>query len=387
LALKPTNSSLAGRGGTSAAVRVEDTWKTLGGTRVLAGVDLHVEPGEFVTLLGPSGSGKTSTLMAIAGFIVPDQGRIIVGERDVTRIPPGRDRDMGIVFQNYALFPHMTVAKNIAYPLAVRGLPRKEIEEKVARAIALVQLDGLADRKPVRLSGGQQQRVALARALVFEPSVLLMDEPMGALDVRLKQELQWEIRQLQRMLGTTVIYVTHDQDEAMVLSDRIALMRDGRLEQYGTPQELYRSPSSIFAAQFLGESNLISGRYRSGPAAALDIAATHYNLPLNSARPGYSDVQACAALLRPEALSVTRGEAAASPGLVDGKVSVPGTVTEAVFVGQAIRYQVDVPALGQRLTVQQPVRADIDQLSPGDEAIVQWHASDMHLVPKDERNA
>jgi putative spermidine/putrescine transport system ATP-binding protein len=380
------NSPLAGRSGVSAAVRVEDTWKTLGGTRVLAGVNLHVEPGEFVTLLGPSGSGKTSTLMAIAGFIVPDRGRIIVGERDVTRIPPGRDRDMGIVFQNYALFPHMTVAKNIAYPLAVRGLPRKEIEERVARVIALVQLDGLADRKPVRLSGGQQQRVALARALVFQPSVLLMDEPMGALDVRLKQELQWEIRQLQRVLGATVIYVTHDQDEAMVLSDRIALMKDGKLEQFGTPQELYRSPSSIFAARFLGESNLISGHYRSA-STVLDVAGTHFKLPLGRARPGFSDGQSCAALLRPEALSVTRSGHAAIEGLSGGKVSVAGTVAEAVFVGQAIRYQIDAPALGQRLTVQQPVRADIDQLPPGSEALVQWHASDMHLVVKDERDA
>ncbi|MCO5089942.1 ABC transporter ATP-binding protein [Bosea sp. (in: a-proteobacteria)] len=387
--MKPANASSTHRSGASAAVRVEDTWKTLGGTRILAGVDLHVEAGEFVTLLGPSGSGKTSTLMAIAGFLLPDRGRIIVGERDVTRVPPGRERDMGIVFQNYALFPHMSVAKNIAYPLAVRGLPRKQIEDKVAKAIALVQLDGLADRKPARLSGGQQQRVALARALVFEPSVLLMDEPMGALDVRLKQELQWEIRQLQRTLGTTVIYVTHDQDEAMVLSDRIALMKDGRLEQYGTPQELYRAPSSIFAARFLGESNLVSGTYRSGSAAVLEVAATHFALPLEQIRAGLSDAERCAALLRPEALTVLpRVDALpADAGLRDGRITMPGTVTEAVFIGQAIRYQIDVPALGRQLTVQQPVRADIDQLEPGDEALVQWHVGDMHLVPEDGRDA
>lgn len=386
--MRAANSSWERRSGRSAAVRVEDTWKTLGGTRVLAGVDLQVEAGQFVTLLGPSGSGKTSTLMAIAGFLVPDRGRIIVGERDVTRIPPGRERDMGIVFQNYALFPHMSVAKNIAYPLAVRGLPRREIEEKVAKAIALVQLDGLAERKPLNLSGGQQQRVALARALVFEPSVLLMDEPMGALDVRLKQELQWEIRQLQRTLGATVIYVTHDQDEAMVLSDRIALMRDGRVEQFGTPQDLYRSPASIFAARFLGESNLVSGTYRAGSAPALDVAVTHFALPLDHERTGLSEGQACAALLRPEALTAVRGDGPTSAdGAPGSRIALRGTIVEAVFIGQAIRYQIDIPALGQRLTAQQPVRADIGQLAPGDEALVRWHVSDMHLVPEDRRDA
>lgn len=350
---------------------------------MLAGVDLHVEAGEFVTLLGPSGSGKTSTLMAIAGFLVPDRGRILVGDRDVTRVSPGRDRDMGIVFQNYALFPHMSVAKNIAYPLAVRGLPRKEIDEKVERAIALVQLGGLADRKPARLSGGQQQRVALARALVFEPSVLLMDEPMGALDVRLKQELQWEIRQLQRTLGATVIYVTHDQDEAMVLSDRIALMKDGRLEQFGTPQELYRTPSSLFAARFLGESNIVSGRYRAGPPASMSIAATGGTLPLGKTRPGFADGAPCAGLLRPEALSVGRiaGEPASG-----SEVAVEGTLVEAVFVGQAMRYQLDVPALGQVLTAQQPMRAGVEQFAPGDQVQIRWDAADMHLVPEDARN-
>ncbi len=375
----------AHHGGRSAAVRVDGVWKTLGGTRVLAGVDLDVAAGEFVTLLGPSGSGKTSTLMAIAGFLVPDQGSILVGGRDVTRVPPGRERDMGIVFQNYALFPHMSVAKNIAYPLAVRGLPRHEIEDKVAKAISLVQLDGLADRKPARLSGGQQQRVALARALVFEPSVLLMDEPMGALDVRLKQELQWEIRKLQRTLGATVIYVTHDQDEAMVLSDRIALMKDGRLEQFGTPQELYRTPASLFAARFLGESNLIAGRYRAGPAASLALASGR-DLPLAAGHRMLSDGQACAALLRPEALTVARAEASATSGDgigADGTLGFGGEVREAVFVGQAMRYEIALTGLDQQVTVEQTMRAGFEQLAAGDQALVRWHASDMHLVPDD----
>jgi ABC-type Fe3+/spermidine/putrescine transport system ATPase subunit len=370
----------AGRSGSSAAVHVVDVWKTLGGTQILSGVDLAVEPGEFVTLLGPSGSGKTSTLMAIAGFLVPERGQILVGDRDVTRLPPGRDRDMGIVFQNYALFPHMSVAKNIAYPLAVRGLSRQVIQKKVAEAISLVQLEGLEERKPVRLSGGQQQRVALARALVFEPSVLLMDEPMGALDVRLKQELQWEIRRLQRTLGTTVIYVTHDQDEAMVLSDRIALMRNGKIEQYGTPQELYRAPGSIFAARFLGESNLIAGVYRTRSGPALEVTATETTLPLFHARADLAEGQACAALLRPEALSVIPHDRT-RPADPDS-FCLPATIVEAVFIGQAVRYQIEVPELGRRFTVQQPMRADIAQLAPEDAALVRWHASDMHLVPE-----
>src|SRR5215213_4471727 len=255
--------------GRPAAVHLDNIWKAMGSTQVLSGISLDIKASEFVTLLGPSGSGKTSSLMAVAGFIVPDRGRILVGDRDVTHVPPGRQRDMGIVFQNYALFPHMSVAKNIAYPLAVRGVSRHEIKGRVGNVLELVQLGGLADRKPSRLSGGQQQRVALARALVFEPSVLLMDEPMGALDVRLKQELQWEIRRLQRSIGATVIYVTHDQEEAMLLSDRVALLRDGRVEQYGRPQELYRRPNSIFTARFLGESNLIIGRFEAGPPSRL----------------------------------------------------------------------------------------------------------------------
>jgi ABC-type Fe3+/spermidine/putrescine transport system ATPase subunit len=381
----PSGNAHAAGGGKSAAVKIEDVWKTLGGTQVLAGVDLDIGAGEFVTLLGPSGSGKTSTLMAVAGFLVPERGRIVVGERDVTRTPPGRERDMGIVFQNYALFPHMTVARNVAYPLAVRGMPKRDIAEKVARALALVQLDGLADRKPAKLSGGQQQRVALARALVFEPSVLLMDEPMGALDVRLKQELQWEIRRLQRAIGATVIYVTHDQDEAMVLSDRIALMRDGRLEQYGTPRSLYHAPKSIFAARFLGESNLIAGHYEAGSPGCLRVAATQFALPLKEDHDRLAHGARCAALLRPEVLSVLPGAAPAAI-LEAGHVALPATIVEAVFVGQAMRYQVDVPQLGETLIIQQSVRAGTAQLQQGAPALVQWDASDAHLIEDDGGN-
>jgi putative spermidine/putrescine transport system ATP-binding protein len=367
----------------SASVRLENVCKTIGRTQVLAGVDLEIGAGEFVTLLGPSGSGKTSTLMAIAGFVVPDSGRIIVSDRDVTHVPPGRERDMGIVFQNYALFPHMSVAKNVAYPLRVRGVSRQETQARVAKVLELVQLGALADRKPSRLSGGQQQRVALARALVFEPSVLLMDEPMGALDVRLKQELQWEIRQLQRSIGATVIYVTHDQSEAMLLSDRVALLRDGKVEQYGRPQDLYRTPRSIFTARFLGESNLIFGQYRAGPTPGLYASST--GTVLRGASIPHDSGQGAdyAALLRPEALSICSAAARSLPSNngPEDMVSVEGHVQEAVFMGQAIRYVVKSNALAEPLIVQQAVRAGTEELQPGSHVRVSWDVADVHFIP------
>ena len=373
----------------SASVTVEEIWKKIGSTQVLSGVSLDIRAGEFVTLLGPSGSGKTSTLMAVAGFVAPDKGRILVSDRDVTDIPPGRERDMGIVFQNFALFPHMSVAKNVAYPLSVRGVSRRETAERVARVLELVQLSGLEHRRPAQLSGGQQQRVALARALVFEPSVLLMDEPLGSLDVRLKQELQWEIRRLQRSIGATIIYVTHDQNEALLLSDRVALLRDGRVEQYGRPEELYRTPRTIFTARFLGESNLIVGRYESGPPSGLRVGETGLFLHAKGAvESGGANGDTYAALLRPEALSIeAAGTGRATAG---GANAVDGVVQEAVFVGQATRYLVSASSLAEPLIVQQAVRAGAELLNPGRPARVSWDASDVHLIPagpRDERSA
>ncbi len=375
-----------GEPGKSASVRLDGVCKTLGGTQVLAGISLDVQPGEFVTLLGPSGSGKTSTLMVIAGFMVPERGRVFVGDRDMTEVPPGRRRNMGVVFQNYALFPHMSVAGNVAFPLRVRGLPRREVADRVEKALALVRLEGLADRRPARLSGGQQQRVALARALIFEPSVLLMDEPLGALDVRLKQELQWEIRSLQRAIGATVIYVTHDQNEALLLSDRIALLRDGRIEQVGSPQQLYRAPASVFAARFLGESNLLSGRYEAGPDSGLRVGGTGLLLPLlPRVAPPAVDGEACVGLLRPEALSIAAagaGDAADRAEATQAAAQVAGVVQEAVFVGQAMRYVVTADQLPVPLIVHQPIRAGMQILAPGGRARVQWNAADLHLIPE-----
>jgi putative spermidine/putrescine transport system ATP-binding protein len=221
-------------------------------------LNLQVEAGEFITLLGPSGSGKTTTLMLLAGFEAPSAGSIRLEGRPIETLPP-HQRGMGVVFQSYSLFPHMTVAQNVAFPLSVRRLPAAVIRDKVAAALATVRLGHLAERRPQQLSGGQQQRVALARALVFEPRVVLMDEPLSALDKKLREEMQLEIRRLHRELGVTMVFVTHDQGEAMTLSDRVAVFNHGRVEQLATPQQLYDAPANPFVAGFIGDNNLLSG--------------------------------------------------------------------------------------------------------------------------------
>ncbi|TDC42594.1 ABC transporter ATP-binding protein [Micromonospora sp. KC213] len=233
--------------------------KTYGPMVAVEDASMEIAAGEFVTFLGSSGSGKTTTLMMIAGFVEPDSGTITVGGRDVTRLDPQK-RNLGFVFQQYLLFPHMTVAENIAFPLQLRGVPKDEIRRRVFETLDLVGLSGFGNRKPRQLSGGQQQRVALCRALVYRPPVILMDEPLGALDKKLRDQLQTEIKKIQRELGLTVIYVTHDQEEALVLSDRIAVMRDGRIDQFGTPRELFERPRTPFVADFLGAANFLSGR-------------------------------------------------------------------------------------------------------------------------------
>src|SRR6266702_5275377 len=244
---------------TSAAIRLDDVTKTFDG-RVLAvdGVTLDIAAGEFFSLLGPSGCGKTTSLRMIAGFELPDSGRVHVGGKDITDLPVHR-RDMGMVFQSYALFPHRTVAENVAFGLRMREVPRAEIERRVKAALALVALTGLEERKPGQLSGGQQQRVALARALVVEPPVLLCDEPLGALDRKLRQQMQFELKELQKRLGVTLVFVTHDQEEALAMSDRIAVMNSGRVEQIGTPVEIYDQPETRFVADFIGDTNIFRG--------------------------------------------------------------------------------------------------------------------------------
>jgi putative spermidine/putrescine transport system ATP-binding protein len=288
-------------------LQVRGLRKTYADIVALHGADLELHDGEFLTLLGPSGSGKTTLLLAIAGLNEPDSGEIRIDGKLATYLPPYK-RDLGMVFQNYALFPHMTIYDNIAFPLKMRRRSAADTDTAVRRVLDIVQLPDLADRYPRQLSGGQQQRIALARALVYEPSVVLMDEPLGALDKKLRDRLQLEIKQLHRQLGIAVLYVTHDQEEALVMSDRICLMRDGKIEQLGTPDDLYFRPKTVFAADFLGESNLLAGR-----VIAHGDGLAKVDLDDGTALIGTSEIrlepgQRVRVMIRPEALRILRDD-------------------------------------------------------------------------------
>ena len=243
---------------TNSFIQFNKVSKSFGIATVVDDLDLSIGKGEFVSMLGPSGSGKTTLLMMLAGFEKPTKGAILVGGKRIDSLPPHK-RSMGVVFQNYALFPHMTVAENISFPLKMRGMSRGETVERVSRALDMVQLGAFHERRPIQLSGGQQQRVALARALVFEPEVVLMDEPLGALDKKLREQMQLDIRDIHRRLGLTIVFVTHDQSEALTMSDRIAIFNHGKIEQIGTPAEIYDKPQTQFVAQFIGETNVLTG--------------------------------------------------------------------------------------------------------------------------------
>ncbi|MGF7176478.1 ABC transporter ATP-binding protein [Azospirillum doebereinerae] len=244
---------------TQALVRFVGVQKTYDGEHlVVKSLDLDIRKGEFLTLLGPSGSGKTTCLMMLAGFEVPTQGEIFLADRPIKNMPPHK-RDIGMVFQNYALFPHLTIEENVAFPLSVRGVPKAELKDRVSKALQMIKLEHVANRHPGQLSGGQQQRVALARALVFNPALVLMDEPLGALDKRLREHMQLEIKRLHETMGITVVYVTHDQGEALTMSDRIAVFNDGVVQQIDRPDALYERPVNSFVANFIGESNVLSG--------------------------------------------------------------------------------------------------------------------------------
>lgn len=248
---------------TGKSLSVTGLRKSYNGTTVVDGVDMEIAAGEFVTFLGSSGSGKTTTLMMLAGFTEPDSGTVSVDGRDITRLNPGK-RDFGFVFQQYLLFPHMTVAENVAFPLQLRGVPKAEIRRRVGETLEAAGLSKFTGRRPRELSGGQQQRVALCRVLVYRPPIVLMDEPLGALDKKLRDQMQTEIKSIQRELGLTVVYVTHDQEEALVLSDRIAIMKDGLIEQFDTPRGLFERPRTPFVADFLGAANFLTGMVEDG---------------------------------------------------------------------------------------------------------------------------
>ena len=308
-----------------AAVRLESVEKHYGDVVAVAGVDLEVRDGEFFSMLGPSGSGKTTTLRMIAGFELPTSGRILLHGADVTAIPPF-DRDVNTVFQDYALFPHMTVGDNVAYGLVVRKVPKADRLSRVTEALRMVRLEGYEKRKPSQLSGGQRQRVALARALVNRPRVLLLDEPLGALDLKLREEMQIELKAIQQAVGITFIYVTHDQEEALTMSDRLAVFNQGRIEQIGAPAEVYERPLTRFVAGFVGTSNLLRGE------AAERILGTSGTFTI-----------------RPEKIQLAAPDATVGPD----ETSATGIVRGVVYLGPDTRYVVTLDAGGELVVTQQ----------------------------------
>ena len=338
-----------------ARLELERLSKHFGATVAVNDVSLDVRDGEFVVLLGPSGCGKTTTLRMIAGFLAPTRGKVRVGGKDVTMLPPWK-RNAGMVFQSYALFPHLTVAENVAFGLEMRKLPKAEIPARVAEALALVRLGGLAERLPRQLSGGQQQRVALARALVIRPDVLLLDEPLSNLDAKLRETVRVEIRELQRQLGATTVMVTHDQEEALIMADRLVVMSEGSVRQVGTQRDLYERPADRFVAGFVGRSNLLPGRILAPGKFQTDggvaIACTDGALG-----PGVI-------ALRPERLVL--GSAAAG---LDNRLT--GTVELVSYLGSSIDVHVRVSA-ADRVVVSQPNRADSAQPREGDRIEVGW---------------
>ena len=339
------------------AVEVAGLRKSFGAATVLDGIDGHFEAGRFTSLLGPSGSGKTTLLRIIGGFVAPAAGTVTIGDVDVPREALWKRR-MGMVFQSYALFPHMSVAENVAYGLHRRGIRGAEARREVARVLDLVHLDGFETRKPRELSGGQQQRVALARAIVTKPRVLLLDEPLSALDRRLRQEMQIELRRIQRESGLTTIFVTHDQEEALTLSDRLAILDGGRIVQEGVPAEIYERPASVFAASFLGDANIFSGPVRQG---GIEAAGTI----LRTADPLPPDETSATVAVRPEKMVLL--PAGASPP--EGN-SFAATVRETIYAGATSTFllrgpgDVEIKVFSQNREALQP--------QPGEAVVVAW---------------
>ncbi|MDQ1041690.1 spermidine/putrescine transport system ATP-binding protein [Streptomyces sp. V3I8] len=360
---------------TGPAITLVDVVKDFGGARDAAavrGVDLSIGEGEFFSLLGPSGCGKTTTLRMIAGFEEPTGGQILLHGRDMVGVPANK-RDINMVFQSYALFPHLSVADNVAFGLRRKRVPRDEIRDRVEKILRTVELTDKADRRPRELSGGQQQRVALARALVNRPRALLLDEPLGALDLKLRQSMQLELKRIQREVGITFIYVTHDQAEALTMSDRIAVMNNGLVEQVAPPQEVYERPATAFVAGFIGTSNLISGHLTSADAGTgvLDLGdGQRVTVPLHGSHRVGAGVELT---VRPEKITLTTGPA-------DTASRLRGTVREVVYLGTSTSYTVDT-ATGAQMTVFQPNdgTAAVDP-ARGDTVWLSWATAHSYLL-------
>ncbi|MCI3270912.1 ABC transporter ATP-binding protein [Streptomyces cylindrosporus] len=338
------------------AIRLQDLRKSFGETTAVAGIDLEIRDGEFFSMLGPSGSGKTTVLRMIAGFETPTEGRIELAGQDVTGLAPF-ERDVHTVFQDYALFPHMTVEQNVAYPLRVRKVPKAQRLVRARKALTEVRLEGYGKRRPAQLSGGQRQRVALARALVGRPRVLLLDEPLGALDLKLREQMQVELKALQREVGITFVFVTHDQEEALTMSDRIAVFDQGRIQQVGTPAEIYERPATPFVASFVGTSNLLEGE------SAQRVVGT----------PGVYSI-------RPEKIRVLKESAEADE---PDHATAVGTVAEVVYLGDATRFLVDLDAGGRLTALQQNLETSAEDVAAyrGTRVRLQWHHRHTIQVP------
>ncbi|MEV0288901.1 ABC transporter ATP-binding protein [Kribbella sp. NPDC050820] len=351
--------------------------KTYGDTTALRDVSLTVRDGDFVSILGPSGSGKTTLLGILAGFVQPDSGDVRLAGRDLIGVPPDR-RNLGVVFQNYALFPHMTVRQNVAFPLEARSIRRAEVAQRVSRALDLVELSNLGHRRPAELSGGQQQRVALARALVYEPPVLLLDEPLGALDRRLREAMQVELKDLHDRVKSTFLYVTHDQEEALAMSDVVVVMRDGQIEQIGSPEDVYDRPVSRFVAHFVGDCNLIDGTVEPGPQG-WQVRSRSGNVVLwsGSDKPAAGD---CCVAVRPERLDLT-SEPPGAAGCIEA------TVLSRRFAGRELAWRCASP-LGDLIvrlprTFTETRQAGVDHIYEGSTVTLRIDVDRTHVLNPD----
>jgi putative spermidine/putrescine transport system ATP-binding protein len=356
-----------------AMVRFVNVQKSYDGeTLVVKNLNLDIAKGEFLTMLGPSGSGKTTTLMMLAGFEPATHGEIYLKGQPINNVPPHK-RGIGMVFQNYALFPHMTVNENLAFPLQVRNYSKADIEDRVARVLKMVELPHMGNRRPGQLSGGQQQRVAVARALVFEPDLVLMDEPLGALDKQLREQMQYEIKHIHERLGVTVVYVTHDQAEALTMSNRIAVFNDGVVQQLSTPDELYERPQNSFVAQFIGENNKLRGTFdnvgKDGLATVkLDTGETVRALAIHRGNRGERTLLS----LRPERIDI-------NPTTKSADTILSGRIAELIYLGDHIRARLEV-AGHNNFIVKLPNRQGSDFLAEGKEVKVGWQAKDCRAL-------
>ncbi|WP_264650163.1 ABC transporter ATP-binding protein [Candidatus Symbiopectobacterium sp. NZEC151] len=360
-----------------AALRLEGLTRRYEQAAVVDNLDLAIAPGEFVTLLGASGSGKTTTLMMVAGFTEPSQGRVLINDRDITHLPPAK-RDLGVVFQHYTLFPHLSVADNLAFPLEMRGVARGDIKQKVADALALIQLEDKGHRLPRELSGGQQQRVALARALIFSPAALLMDEPLGALDKKLREHMQLEIKRLHAASGSTVVFVTHDQEEALTLSDHIAVMQQGRIAQIDTPHDLYTKPKNRWVAEFIGQSNFIDGQISAIQQPGYDVRLSSGETVCGQGVAHLRVGESVLAVLRPEHIRI------GLPGEASAHLPITATIAEMLYLGHTLKLTL-VLSDGARLLAQLQNSALEGTLRPGATVRIGWATESLWFIPSEAK--